>query len=81
MVVVTRWQLNAGAREEKRHLALCATYHRERKLASTIALQYTAVPVGALIRKKFNGEFFHGRVVPGPHWKYDTVLKEDTICY
>ena len=78
---VTRWQSNAGAREAKRHLALCATYHRERKLVSTIAFQYTAVPLGALIRKKFNGEFFHGRVVTGPRWKYDTVLKADTMCY
>ena len=24
---------------------------------------------------------FNGRVVSGPQWKYDTVLKEDTICY
>ena len=46
-----------------------------------LKLQYTAVPVGTLIRKEFNGEFFHGRVVSGPQWKYDTVLKEDTICY
>ena len=54
---------------------------RERELASTIVIQYTAVPVRAVNRKKFNGEFFHGRVVSGPQLKYDTVLKEDTICY
>ena len=81
MVVVTRWQLNAGAREEKRHLAMRAIRLRGRELACMIKLQYTAVPVGTLIRKEFNGEFFHGRVVSGPQWKYDTVLKEDTICY
>ena len=51
MVVVTRWQLNAGAREAKRHLAMRVIHFGERERTRAIKLQYIAVPVGTLIRK------------------------------
>ena len=81
MVVVTRWQSNAGAREAKRHLAMRKAYREGRELAGTIALQYTAGPIGTLIRKEFNGKYYHGRVVSGPHLRYDSVVKSDVMCY
>ena len=81
MVVVTRWQLNAPAREAKRNLDLSVAHMRDRQLARAIKLHNSAVPVGTLIRKEFNGKLFQGKVVSGPKWKYDAAFREDTICY
>ena len=81
MVVVTRWQSNAGAREAKRQLALRKAYHEDRGLAGTIALQYTAGPIGVLIRKEFNGKYYQVGVVAGLYLRYDSVVKSDVMCY
>ena len=81
MVVVTRWQLNAPAREAKRNLDIGVAHMGDRQRARAIKLHNSAVPVGTLIRKEFNGKFFHGKVVSGPKWKYDAAFREDTICY
>ena len=80
-MVITRWQANAGVREANRRDTLFAQYHRERGNAGLIQLRYTAVPIGALIRKMFNGLFFHGRVVSGPDWRFDPELGVDIMCY
>ena len=50
MVVVTRWQMNAGAREAKRVLAMRVAHLRERQRARAIKIHNSAVPVGLLIR-------------------------------
>ena len=81
MVVVTRWQLNAPAREAKQNLDMRVAHLGDRQRARAIKLHNSAVPVGTLIRKEFNGKFFHGKVVSGPKWKYDAAFREDTICY
>ena len=83
MVVVTRWQMNAGAREAKRVLAMRVAHLKERRRARTIKVRgcSSEAPVGLLIRKEFDGKFYHGRVVSGPKWKYDAAFREDTICY
>ena len=80
-MVITRWQSNAGVREANRRDTLFELYHRERENAGSIQLRYTAVPIGALIRKMFNGLFFHGRVVSGPDWRFDTELGVNMMCY
>ena len=81
MVVVTRWQLNAPAREAKQNLDLSVAHMQDRQLARAIKLHNSAVPVGTLIRKEFNGKLFQGKVVSGPKWKYDAAFREDAICY
>ena len=81
MVVVTRWQLNAPAREAKCVLALRVAHMWDRQRAKAIKLHNSAIPVGTLIRKEFNGKFFQGRVVSGPRWKFDAAFRDDTECY
>ena len=83
MVVVTRWQMNAGAREAKRVLAMRVAHLKERRRARAIKVRgcSSEAPVGLLIRKEFDGKFYHGRVVSGPKWKYDRVFMERTEVY
>ena len=81
MTVVTRWQLNAPAREAKHVLAVRVAHMWDRQRAKAIKLHNSAIPVGTLIRKEFNGKFFQGKVVSGPRWKYDAAFRGDAECY
>ena len=81
MTVVTRWQLNAPEREAKHVLAVRVAHMWDRQRAKAIKLHNSAIPVGTLIRKEFNGKFFQGKVVSGPKWKYDAAFRGDAECY